>query len=59
VFETSGGFVYGVCAGSNIGVMHGRITGGTNAYTGATGTFLAKNLNKAGTRTAVTITYRT
>jgi hypothetical protein len=57
VFETSGGFLYGVTAGSSTGVMHGRITGGTNAYAGAAGTFVAKNLNKAGTRTAITITY--
>ena len=59
VFETSGGFVYGVVAGSNTGVMRGKVTGGTGAYVGATGTLLAKNLNKAGTKTAVTITYRT
>jgi hypothetical protein len=57
VFETSGGFLYGVSAGSGTGVMHGRITGGTNAYAGAAGAFVASNLNKAGTRTAITITY--
>jgi hypothetical protein len=59
VFEASGGFVYGLVAGSNSGVMHGTVTGGTGAFKGATGTILAKNLNRAGTRTAVTITYRT
>lgn len=59
VFETSGGFAYGVTAGSNTGVMHGRITGGTGVFKGATGTILARNLNKAGTRTAVTLTYHT
>ena len=32
-------------------------SGGTGAFAGATGTIKAKNLNKAGTRTAVTITY--
>jgi hypothetical protein len=57
VFETSGGFLYGVTAGSSTGVMHGRITGGTNAYAGASGTFVATDLNKARTRTAITITY--
>lgn len=58
-FETSGGFAYGLVAGSNTGVMHGKVTGGTGAFKGATGTILAKSLNRAGTRTAVTITYRT
>ena len=33
------------------------VTGGTGAFKGATGTITAKALNKAGTRTAVTITY--
>jgi hypothetical protein len=31
VFETSGGFIYGVTAGSSTGVMHGRITGRRDA----------------------------
>lgn len=40
-------------------ISHGKVTGGTGAFKGATGTVKAKNLNSAGTRTAVTITYRT
>ena len=39
--------------------VHGRVTGGTGAFRGATGTITARNLNKAGTRTAVTIKYHT
>jgi hypothetical protein len=34
------------------------VTGGTGAFARATGTIKLKNLNAAGTRTAVTITYR-
>jgi hypothetical protein len=33
------------------------VTGGTGAFQTATGTIVAKQLNKAGTTTAVTITY--
>ena len=33
------------------------MAGGTGAFKGVTGTIKAKSLNKAGTRTAVTITY--
>ncbi len=56
---TSGGFVYGVASASASPVIHGTVTGGTGAFKGAAGTILAKNLNKAGTRTSVTITYHT
>ena len=38
---------------------NGKVTGGTGAFKGATGTITAKNLNKAGTRTAVKIVYHT
>jgi hypothetical protein len=55
----NGGFVYGVANASSNPVSHGTITGGTGAFKGAEGTLLAKNLNKAGTKTAVTITYHT
>ena len=55
----NGGFVYGVANASSNPVSHGTITGGTGAFKGAEGTLLAKNLNTAGTRTAVTITYHT
>jgi hypothetical protein len=54
---TSGGVVYGVASASSSPVLHGTVTGGTGIFKGAAGTLLAKNLNKAGTRTAVTITY--
>jgi hypothetical protein len=56
---TSGGFVYGVASASSSPVIHGTVTGGTGIFSGAAGTILAKNLNNAGTRTAVTITYHT
>lgn len=36
---------------------NGKVTGGTGAFAGATGRIKAKNLNAAGTRTVVTITY--
>jgi hypothetical protein len=55
----SGGFVYGVANASSNPVIHGTVTGGTGIFKGAAGTILAKNLNSAGTKTAVTITYHT
>jgi hypothetical protein len=55
--DTSGGFVYGVASAGASPVIHGTVTGGTGIFKGAAGTILAKNLNQAGTRTAVTITY--
>jgi hypothetical protein len=57
--DTTGGFLYGT-ATANLktgAITNGKVTGGTGAFAGATGTIKAKNLNKAGTRTAVTITY--
>jgi hypothetical protein len=59
--DTTGGFLYGT-ATANLktgGISNGKVTGGTDSFTSATGTIKAKNLNKAGTRTAVTITYST
>lgn len=56
---TSGGFVYGVAKASSSPVIHGTVTGGTGAFRGASGTIVARNLNPSGSRTAVTITYRT
>ena len=53
----NGGFVYGVANASANPVTHGTVTGGTGIFKGAAGTILAKNLNQAGTRTAITITY--
>ena len=55
----NGGFIYGVAnAGANP-TIHGTVTGGTGTFKGAAGTILAKNLNQAGTKTAITITYHT
>jgi hypothetical protein len=56
---TSGGFLYGTGTISlKTGAFsNGKVTGGTGSFKGATGTIKAKNLNKAGTRTAVTIIY--
>jgi hypothetical protein len=55
--DTNGGFLYGTLNFSNSPVTHGKVTGGTGAFKGVTGTILGKDLNKKGTRTAVTITY--
>jgi hypothetical protein len=38
-------------------VTDGKVTGGTGAFAGATGTFTAKALNTAATKYAVTVTY--
>ena len=56
---TSDGFVYAVASGNASSAIRGTVTGGTGSFKGAAGTILAKNINKAGTRTAVTITYHT
>lgn len=55
--DTNGGFLYGTLEFTNSPVTHGRVTGGTGRFKGATGTITGKDLNKSGTRTAVTITY--
>jgi hypothetical protein len=57
--DTNGGFLYGTF---NINfktgaVTNGKVTGGTGAFKGATGTITVKALNTAGTKHAVTITY--
>jgi acyl-coenzyme A synthetase/AMP-(fatty) acid ligase len=57
--DTAGGFIYAtfiyhVKTGT---ITNGTVTGGTGTFAGATGTIKTKNLNQAGTRTAVTITY--
>ncbi len=58
--DTSGGFLYGTATVTKTGkVSHGTVTGGTGSFTGATGAFTATNLNKAGTRTLVTVKYST
>jgi hypothetical protein len=58
VVDTSGGFLYGTLHESNGPLTHGKVTGGTGKFAGAGGTITARS-NKAGTRTAVTITYHT
>jgi hypothetical protein len=37
--------------------LHGKITGGSGPFAGVRGTIAARNLNSAGTKTAVTIVY--
>ena len=59
VFAADGGFLYGVAHASSSPVIHGTVTGGTGIFTGAVGTILAKNLNNAGTKTAITVKYHT
>jgi hypothetical protein len=59
--DTTGGFLYGTLTVNfkTGAISNGKVTGGTGSFAGATGTIKAKNLNPAGTRTAVTITYST
>jgi hypothetical protein len=53
-----GGFLYGKIATTNAGkTFSGKVTGGTGAFTTATGTITAKAISS--TKTAVTITYTT
>jgi hypothetical protein len=53
-----GGFLYGTIATTNGGkTFSGKVTGGTGAFTGATGTITADAI--ATHKTAVTITYTT
>jgi hypothetical protein len=59
VFVNEAGFVYGAATASGSPVLRGKVTGGTGIFKGATGTIVAKNLNSAGTKAAVTLTYRT
>jgi hypothetical protein len=57
--DFSGGFLYGTGTINfkTNAFSNGKVTGGTGAFKGVTGTIKAKSLNKAGTRTTVTITY--
>jgi len=59
--DVNGGFLYGTMTLNikTMAVTNGKVRGGTGKFKGATGTITARNLNKAGTRTAVTITYQT
>jgi hypothetical protein len=59
VVDGRAGFLYGT-ADINLksgAVSHGRVTGGTGSYLGASGTFTARNLNASGTRTLLTFHY--
>lgn len=58
--DIKGGFLYATLATTNGGqTFSGKVTGGTGAFTGATGTVAAKAINKTGSKAAVTITYST
>jgi hypothetical protein len=56
-FDYKGGFIYGTLRAGTSGAT-GRLTGGTGRYAHVTGTLVARDLNAAGTRTAVTLKYR-
>jgi hypothetical protein len=56
--DTTGGFLYGTINTKTGAFSNGKVTGGTGSFKGASGSITAKNL-KAGTRTAVAITYST
>jgi hypothetical protein len=58
--DIAGGFLYATFSyhTKTGAITNGKVTGGTHAFAGATGTAKVKNLNKAGTRTAVTIVYK-
>lgn len=57
-FDTKGGFMYFHLHSTSPKTFQGPLTGGTGKFKNAHGNLLARNLNKAGTRTAVTITYQ-
>jgi hypothetical protein len=57
--DASGGFMYfAMTFAPNGQSAQGKVTGGTGAYRGATGKITAEAVNKSGTRTAITVTYR-
>jgi hypothetical protein len=57
--DAPNGFLIGVLPVNKGKVLPGLITGGIGIYKDAFGSITTKNLNTAGTRTAVTITYHT
>jgi hypothetical protein len=58
--DIKGGFLYARIATTNGGqTFSGKVTGGTGAFTGATGTVAAKAINKTGSKAVVTIIYST
>jgi hypothetical protein len=57
-FDTTGGLLYGTANVTRSGaVSNGKVTGGTGAFAGATGTIKAKSAGK--NHEAITITYST
>jgi hypothetical protein len=57
-FDTTGGLLYGTANVTKSGaVSNGKVTGGTGAFAGATGTIKAKSAGK--NHEAITITYST
>ena len=57
-FDTTGGLLYGTANVTKSGaVSNGKVTGGTGAFAGATGTIKAKSASK--NHEAITITYST
>jgi hypothetical protein len=57
-YAETGGLLYGTLTLTHNGAdAHGRVTGGTGTFKGATGTITAKAANESGTHSAVTITY--
>jgi hypothetical protein len=57
--DAPNGFLIGFLPVNKGKVDPGLVTGGIGIYKGAFGSIKTKNLNTAGTRTAVTITYHT
>ena len=58
--DIKGGFLYATIATTNNGqTFTGKVTGGTGAFIGATGTVIAKAINPTGTEAVVTVTYST
>lgn len=57
-FSNKGGILYGALRFSSGTVTTGKVTGGTGVFHGATGTIYGKTINKAGTKTRVTVTYQ-
>jgi len=56
--DTKGGFMYFHLHSTSESTFAGKMTGGTGKFKHAHGTLVASNLNKSGSRTAVTITYQ-
>ncbi len=56
-FSTQGGQIFFRVPFTNTKTLHGKLTGGSGKFAGINGTIAATSLNKAGTKTAVTIVY--